>query len=286
YALNQQGDVVAILNTAGEAVVEYTYDAWGNVLSVTGSMASTLGQFNPLRYRGYVYDNETALYYLQSRYYDPEIGRFINADDVDLLGANGDFTSLNLYAYCGNNPVVRKDTCGDIWETVFDVISLGASIVEVCINPSDLMAWAGLAGDVADLIPIVTGVGETVRAIKVTSKVADKATDAIDAVSDANKVVKKSTKNIRSTAVKKAWKNEASLVQSTGIGTRNWTKLEVDELLTNGKVKGYVGHHMKSVKGYPELAGDPLNIQFLTRKEHLLAHRGNWRNITHGRYVP
>ena len=56
------------------------------------------------------------------------------------------------------------------------------------------------------------------------------------------------------------------------------------ELLDTGKVKGFVGHHMKSVKGYPSLAGDPNNIQFLTRAEHLLAHGGNWRNITHGRF--
>jgi len=73
---------------------------------------------------------------------------------------------------------------------------------------------------------------------------------------------------------------------STGKGSRDWTADQIDELLSTGKVKGYVGHHMKSVKGYPELAGDPSNIQFLTRQEHLLAHGGNWRNITHGRYIP
>ena len=76
--VNLQGDVVAIVDATGNAVVSYAYDAWGNILSVTGSMADTLGESNPLRYRGYVYDNETELYYLQSRYYDPEIGRFIN----------------------------------------------------------------------------------------------------------------------------------------------------------------------------------------------------------------
>lgn len=75
YATNLQGDVMAILDGTGTAMVEYTYDAWGNILSTTGSMADTLGELNPLRYRGYVYDTETGFYYLQSRYYDPEMGR-------------------------------------------------------------------------------------------------------------------------------------------------------------------------------------------------------------------
>ena len=109
---------MAILNTSGEAVVEYTYDAWGNIHDVSGSLSETLGEANPLTYRGYVYDHETGLYYVSSRYYDPEIGRFINADAVDLLGANGDFASLNLFAYCGNNPVARVDSNGHFWEAI------------------------------------------------------------------------------------------------------------------------------------------------------------------------
>ena len=80
YVTNLQGDVVAILNSSGTAVVSYTYDAWGKPLTTTGTMANTLGQHNPLRYRGYVYDRETGLYYLQSRYYNPTWARFINAD--------------------------------------------------------------------------------------------------------------------------------------------------------------------------------------------------------------
>lgn len=79
--------------------------------------------------------------------------------------------------------------------------------------------------------------------------------------------------------------NEVELVENTGKGSRAWTDAEIEELLSMGKVKGYVGHHMKSVKRYPNLAGAPSNIQFLTREKHLLAHNGNWRNITHGRYI-
>ena len=110
YATNLQGDVTAILNTSGTAVVTYTYDAWGNILTTGGSMASTLGTHNPLRYRGYVYDTETGLYYLQSRYYDPEMGRFFNADALIATGQG--LLGNNMFAYCLNNPVIRRDTSG------------------------------------------------------------------------------------------------------------------------------------------------------------------------------
>ena len=101
YVYNGLGDVMEILDKDGNAVVSYLYDAWGAPISITGPMASTLGVQNPIRYRGYYYDTETGLYYLQSRYYDPVVGRFLNADG--LLGANGDLMSYNLFAYCSNN---------------------------------------------------------------------------------------------------------------------------------------------------------------------------------------
>ena len=103
--------MVSILNAAGTEVVHYTYDAWGAPLSTTGTMASSIGWFNPLRYRGYVYDRETDLYYLQSRYYDPQLGRFISADDPAFLGT-GNLTSFNLFAYCNNNPCNKADSNG------------------------------------------------------------------------------------------------------------------------------------------------------------------------------
>ena len=103
YAANICGDVVAIFDKDGNRVVEYTYDAWGNILSVSGSMADTIGAINPLRYRGYVYDAETGLYYLQNRYYNPEICRFINADNYPTTGQC--LTSNNMFAYCGSSDV-------------------------------------------------------------------------------------------------------------------------------------------------------------------------------------
>ena len=128
YATNLQGDVVALLNTSGTAVVTYTYDAWGKLLETGGSMASTLGALNPLRYRGYVYDTETGLYYLQSRYYSPAMGRFINGDDPAYLGVKG-LLSYNLFAYCNNNPVMGYDPSGS-WDWGWkEQAKLGVAIV-------------------------------------------------------------------------------------------------------------------------------------------------------------
>ena len=112
YEKNLQGDVVAILNSSLTRVVEYSYDAWGNILSTSGSLASTLGTANPIRYRSYYYDAEIGLYYLQSRYYNPTWGRFINADNY--VNANGDLIGFNMFAYCSNNPVMFVDPCGTV----------------------------------------------------------------------------------------------------------------------------------------------------------------------------
>ena len=107
YITNLQGDVIGIKNSSGEQFVTYTYDAWGND---TGHTVTQLADFNPLRYRGYVYDQETGLYYLQSRYYNPEWGRFINADAYTATGQG--FVGNNMFGYCGNNPVIHCDPTG------------------------------------------------------------------------------------------------------------------------------------------------------------------------------
>ena len=267
YVLNAQGDVVRIVNSSRSVVASYTYDPWGKIISSSG----TLADINPLRYRGYYYDTETGFYYLQSRYYDPEIGRFINADSYASTDATG-LLSTNMFAYCENDPVNKSDPSGEFFDTVLDIVSLCVSVAEVIDNPSDPWAWAGLTGDLIDLIPLVTGVGETIRAVNTARKAAKSA----DCVVDATKVAVKASD--RTKAVRQAWKNERINVQAGGNGvSRHWTALEKTELLSTGKIKGYQGHHMKSVRGYPQLASDPTNIQFLTRKEHLAAHGGNWK---------
>ncbi|MEI3071176.1 MAG: RHS repeat-associated core domain-containing protein [Oscillospiraceae bacterium] len=133
---------------------------------------------NPLQYRGYYHDSETGFYYLQSRYYDPEICRFINADSYASTGQS--YLGYNTFAYCGNDPVNRTDADGEFWDTVFDIVSLGFSIADVIQNPSDPWAWAGLVGDVVDLVPFVTGVGELTKAAGAVADVADVIDDVHD----------------------------------------------------------------------------------------------------------
>ena len=106
YVVNLQGDVVKLVNAGGTAYATYTYNAWGEVLTATGSMAS----INPLRYRGYYYDTETGFYYLQSRYYDPANHRFINADSYESTGQG--FVGTNMFAYCNNIPTSFRDDSG------------------------------------------------------------------------------------------------------------------------------------------------------------------------------
>ena len=106
---NTLGDIIAIRDEDGNVVAKYIYDAWGNILHEEGGMASV----NPFRYRGYYYDTETGFYYLQTRYYDPTICRFINADNYELIAELSSVAGqLNLYAYANNNPIMYTDETG------------------------------------------------------------------------------------------------------------------------------------------------------------------------------
>ncbi len=120
----------------GNVVVKYKYDAWGNhkVLDAAGAeitSSSHIGNKNPFRYRGYYYDTETGLYYLQTRYYDPAIGRFLNMDSINYANPES-ISGLNLYAYCGNNPVMNVDPTGEFAITAFAlalILGIGAGAV-------------------------------------------------------------------------------------------------------------------------------------------------------------
>ena len=106
YVHNLQGDIVGILDSTGTLVVTYSYDAWGKPIQTGGALANTLGKLNPFRYRGYVFDEETELYYLRSRYYCPLWCRFIS-DDTNIGSSSG-------YNYCSNSPVIKCDENGHI----------------------------------------------------------------------------------------------------------------------------------------------------------------------------
>lgn len=114
YIHNIQNDVIGLVDSAGTMVVSYQYDSWGQLLSMTDSTTTKAGTKNPFRYREYCWDAETSLYYLDTRYYDPEVGRFLNADDVDVLKVNqNSLFEDNLYVYCLNNPVNKEDKKGE-----------------------------------------------------------------------------------------------------------------------------------------------------------------------------
>ena len=110
YLYNAQGDVIAIIDDYAERVVNYEYSAWGELLSVTGSKADTVGVINPFRYRGYCYDTETGLYYLNSRYYDPVTQRFVNGDKYASSGTG--IIGFNMFTYCLNDPILLADNSG------------------------------------------------------------------------------------------------------------------------------------------------------------------------------
>ena len=136
-----QGNVIALTDETEKIVARYIYDAWGNVSvmdnnGVIISDSGYIGNINPFRYRSYYYDTETKLYFLKTRYYDPEVGRFISPDSIEYLDPET-INGLNLYAYCGNNPVMNVDPNGTSWWTDF---------------------WNSLAGKIVGTILVVAAV--------------------------------------------------------------------------------------------------------------------------------
>ena len=153
YIKNLQGDITGIADENGAIIVNYTYDEWGKLLSTTGSEADTIGLMNPLRYRGYYYDTETGYYYLQSRYYNPSWGRFINADDAALIDGTG------IFSYCGNNPVTLVDPTGYAKVTAIKVwrVTIGWNITLSSTEVNRLIGAITIGGGVSGLVPVLAG---------------------------------------------------------------------------------------------------------------------------------
>ena len=155
YRKDAQGNICALIDSSGNVVVQYKYDAWGNHAALYWNKVNdkeqyseadeaafdenyahnkTLAELNPFRYRGYYYDDETGLYYLKSRYYDPETGRFITVYDISYLDPDT-INGLNLYAYCGDNPVMRIDENGNKWwDWLLGVFSVVLTVVGVALT--------------------------------------------------------------------------------------------------------------------------------------------------------
>ena len=147
FGKNIFGDVTTIYDCYGNWKASYEYDLWGNI---TSGGSSGIAKENPFRFRGYYYDSETGFYYLQSRYYDPEICRFINADNLELLSTlSGTPGHLNLYAYCNNNPVMYSDPSGHF--------SLSSIIICIAVSflaelTSDLIDDGKINSDIQDYL--------------------------------------------------------------------------------------------------------------------------------------
>ena len=147
YRKNLFGDIIGIIDESGALVYEYAYSAFGKS---DKEVETGIGAKNPFRYRGYYYDTETGLYYLKSRYYDPEVGRFITIDDTSYLDPDT-INGLNLYAYCGNNPVMRVDENGNswwdnLWKVIVGVVVIGALVAGSVLTAGTLsVVLAGAA---------------------------------------------------------------------------------------------------------------------------------------------
>ena len=209
YVLNAQGDVVRIVNSSRSVVASYTYDPWGKIISSSG----TLADINPLRYRGYYYDSETGFYYLQSRYYDPEIGRFINADSYASTDATG-LLSTNMFAYCENNPAMRIDPTGELFWDILDVFMAALSWDDFLESPSLVnLGWAAL--DTLALLPGVPSSGYARRGVEVVSSIshANKAKDVAKVGwkvgDDISNLTRAGNVPSWSTVRQRYWKNEA-----------------------------------------------------------------------------
>ena len=151
YRRDCQGNIIALIDNSGAVVVEYKYDAWGNhEAEVANEDYVTLAEINPYRYRGYYYDSETDLYFLQTRYYDPVVGRFISRDSIEYADPET-ICGLNLYAYCGNNPVMATDPTGraEWWEWLVAGIVIIASAVAAVFTAGTSLVVAGAFAGIA-----------------------------------------------------------------------------------------------------------------------------------------
>ena len=189
YMTTQQGDITRIEDVNGNVLATYEYDAWGKLISSSGSLAD----INPLRYRGYYYDTETELYYLSNRYYDPKVSRFINADSTDaVLSANGLYDQ-NLFVYCDNNPVMYADNEGDFWHIVVGaaVGGLISGVVQVATNLATGKEWSdGVLSSVASgaIGGAVSSTSLGITAIFAINALTSATSEGIDQVASGQKI--------------------------------------------------------------------------------------------------
>ena len=152
YVRNAQNDIIGLIDKTGKRVVSYKYDSWGKTISTTGTLAATIGKKNPFRYRGYYFDAESGMYYLQSRYYDVEIRRFISADKLEGLFLElENLMQYNLFAYCFDTPINMSDADGK-WPGFSVVSKIIIGSVAVAAGVAATVLTCGTAAAVPALI--------------------------------------------------------------------------------------------------------------------------------------
>ncbi len=237
YVLNAQGDVVRIVDSSRNTVASYTYDPWGKIISSSG----TLADINPLRYRGYYYDSETGFYYLQSRYYDPEIGRFINADSYASTDATG-LLSTNMFTYCENDPVNKSDPSGEAFSLI--TIAVGATVGALVNAAGTALSNVAAGKDWNDGIGLALLSGAVFGAVS-TISMNPAARLAISAVASAAESVYDQVKNDGSV-------NLGRLTADVAVGTISGYSGYIGNSLTGSFVKsgsmlkGQIGNAFKS----------------------------------------
>ena len=200
YVRDTLENVLGIVDSTGNLVVQYAYNAWGKNLGITGTLATTIGAYNPIRYKGYHFDSDTGMYYCHTRYYVPDWCRWLCADDISFFEP-GDLSKTDLFVYCGNNPVNRMDQFGCSWDSFWSSVGgwfkknwkkvvIGAAFIIGGAIVSALTCGAGTTALVAfgsALLSSVVQVGASVAVGVVANGISNVAIgeDFFDGVGDA-----------------------------------------------------------------------------------------------------
>ena len=183
YRKDALGNIERIIDSTGKTIVKYEYSVWGELIEEKEIENKKIVEDNPYKYKSYYYDKESGLYYLKSRYYSASLHRFISLDQTEYMEI-GSITGLNLYVYCGNDPVNMADPDGCFWDTVFDVSFITWEIYDL-VNGGykDWKNWVALGIDVIfAVIPFVqSGAGQVI-------KVGNKIDDTVDVANAINKI--------------------------------------------------------------------------------------------------
>ena len=219
-------------------------------------------------------DEETGLYYYGARYLNPSIALWLSTDPLQ-----GKYPGMSPYNYCAGNPVKMVDPDGKVvWFAPIIAKGVGEFFVGYVVYK------------IYDYYHSSSKKGEKSKPTIEPSQNSNSNTTSNNSSNknnndNGNHNTRSPLSYERQKAVREAWKAEKELVEKTGKGTRVWTKAEKDELLKTGKVKDYIGQHIKSVKGHPESAGNKNNIEFIKNSEHLQKHNGNFRSPTDGDFI-